>query len=144
MSVPPITSSATGLTPVSGAALSAAEAVSAGAQSVAALVIGRIGDFFQAEAGGQGGVPEPVPYDLQKLADALGQSVSATPIEVVDIERALESLAGAVAADMVALADGRTLDRFEDALASLDHAPATPGAMAHQIEQLAAHIAAAR
>lgn len=146
MSVPPITSAPTGLTPVSGAVLSAAEAVNAGARSVAARVISRIGDLFQAGAGGHGAAPEPAPYDLQNLADALGRPMSATPIEVVDIERALESLAGAVAADMVALADGRTLDRFEQALASFggDQAPVTPGAVAHQIEQLAAHIAAAR
>lgn len=85
-------------------------------RSLASTVVGQVAaSLGTAGAGpvGQGDI-----YGIGPLAEGIGTALGATnATQVGDLTRALEGFAGAVAADMAARADGRTLDRIDQALA---------------------------
>lgn len=144
MTLDPLSSTSSALSSLSGVSPTAGAVAAAGARSLALGVASEVGSQLLAPLSGQG-APQPRPYEVAALAEVLGRSLDATPMDVMDIERALVGLAGAVAADLVALADGRTLERLDDAIAAIGpaDAPATPLAVAEHIDTIAAHIAAA-
>lgn len=120
-----------------------AEIAHASARQVALAVVGRIA----AELALTGTPPEgAVDYGLAPLADAVGAQFGAGPAASGDLARAMEELAGAIAADMAALADGRTLDRVDAGVA--DAVAKAPGdgleAVTFILDHAAAHIGAAR
>ena len=119
-----------------------AQVAEASARQVAVAVVGRIA----AELSLTGAAPDgPVDYGLAPLADSIGAAFNAGPAAAGDLARAIEELAGAIAADMAALADGRTLDRVDAAVA--DAVAATPDdgieAVTFILDQAAAKIASA-
>ena len=97
----------------------------ASARSVAVAVIGRIAT----ELSMSGGRPEALgadPYRLRELTDAVGQALpGANPTSLGELERAIEGLAGAIAADMAGSVDGGTIERLD--LALTGYAPAREG-----------------
>lgn len=96
-----------------------------------------------------GGAPADISATSpRELGAALAESLGAGPVETVELERAMESLAGALATDLAAFADGRTLDRLDAAIAAVEGDPAlsrapTADAVARIIEDIAAHVGAA-
>lgn len=128
-----------------GSALTTSQAAGIAARTVAVEVLGRLGTQFLDAAAGRSG-SEAQPYPLGELADILGRQLGASPLETVELEGALGALAGALSADMAALADGRTLDRLDAALADLGDAqlPAGASTVARHLEDLASHVAQAR
>lgn len=109
------------------------------AQSVAGRILSEFGVGGTQPAGGSD------VYRLGDLADHLGRELGATPSEVGELTRAIDSLAGALAEDLVALADGRTLDRLDAALASTNTAgPADASTFIRVLEGAAAAIAESR
>ncbi|WP_066477009.1 MULTISPECIES: hypothetical protein [unclassified Sphingomonas] len=78
-------------------------------------------------------------YPVRETADAIATRFGATPAQAGEIERTVERLAGAIAADMAARADGRTLDRIDDALVGSD-VPASADAVIAFLERAAEHI----
>lgn len=114
-------------------------------RAVAVAVLGSIGAQFL-QAAGQGPVGKGVAYPLGQWAEALATPLGATPLETLELESALGAFAGALAADMAALADGRTLDRLDAALAAVGEPPlpAGPSELARHFEDLASHVAQAR
>lgn len=137
MTIDRITSAATALTPLASFAQDAGQLAGTGARLVASEVAGRLaGEFLQ----GPDRSDAPQQYEIGRLADALGQAISATALESVELESAMQDLAGAIAADIGAFADGRTLDRLEAAigLATEGGAPSTPANVIQSIEQIAA------
>lgn len=147
MTIDPLSSSTSALSSLSGVSPTAGAVAAAGARSLALNVASEVGSQMLAPLSGQG-APQPQPYQIATLAEVLGGALGATPMEVMDIERALEGLAGAVAADFVALADGRTLDRLDAAIAAQEGemAPpalaATPATVAEQLHEIAADLSA--
>lgn len=128
-----------------GAGNSAAGLVRAGAGAIAVQVLGPV----TAEFLGHGTQAAASATSLRELSAALAETLGAGPIETVDLERAVESLAGALAADLAAFADGRTLDRLEAAMAAAEAGPAADGAptagrVAQAIEDIAGRVMAAR
>lgn len=134
----PLLASASGAGSAAGSAL-------AGVRALAVQVLGPItGEFL---SGGR--EPAPAAASLRDLSAALAEALGASPVETVELERAVETLAGALAADLAALADGRTLDRLDAATAAAAADPAmnqAPGAgfVIRMIEDIAAQVAAAR
>jgi hypothetical protein len=130
-------------TAISGA--SSGALVGAAARAVAVEVLGRLGEqFLQAATQGPGGSGQP--YPIGEWAEALGAPLGATPMQTLELEGGLGALAGALASDMAALADGRTLDRLDAALDQLGDTPlpADASTLAQGFEDLASHIAQAR
>ncbi|MET1755813.1 hypothetical protein ABVV53_10135 [Novosphingobium sp. RD2P27] len=115
--------------------------VGAAAKAIAVDVLGRLGSQYLAP----GHVGSSEPYPLAQWAEGLGGQLGATPLETLELEGALGALAGALASDMAALADGRTLDRLDDALAAASQPgpPDSASSLARSFENLAAHIAQA-
>jgi len=91
----------------------------ASVRSVALAVVGRIAAELSLA-----GRPAPLdadPYRLRALGDAVATTFpGSAPAAIGGLERAIESLAGVIAADMAGLADGRTLERVDRALAGFD------------------------
>jgi hypothetical protein len=144
MSIDRLSLSAINQTSAIGGASSGA-LIGSAAKAVAVEVLGKLGDqFLQAASQGPGGTGEA--YPIGQWAEALGGQLGATPMQTLDLERGLGSLAGALASDMAALADGRTLDRLDAALADLGETalPADASTLAQGFEDLASHIAQAR
>lgn len=97
----------------------------ASARSVAVAVIGRIAAEL-AVTGNQGQPLGADPYRLRELTDAVaGALPGANPATLGELERAIEGLAGGIAADMAGSVDGRTLERLDQALSG--YAPAREG-----------------
>lgn len=143
MTIDRITSAATALTSLASSAHDAGQVAGTGARSVALEVAGRLaGEFLQ----GLDRSDVLQQYEVGRLADALSEAISATALEAVELENAMQDLAGAIAADMGAFADGRTLDRLEAAIsmATEGGSPSTPANVIQSIEQIAAVVAAAR
>lgn len=143
MTIDRITSAATALTSLASSAQGAGQVATAGARSIALEVAGRLaGEFLRSPDASQ----PPQRYEIGRLADALGEAILATALETVELENAMQDLAGAIAADLTAFADGRTLDRLDAAVGEIaDHdAPATPANVIQSIERIAAAVAAAR
>jgi hypothetical protein len=96
----------------------------ASARGVARAVVGRIAAELSLA-----GKPSPLtadPFQLRAMADAVGAQLPGSPPAALgDLGRAIEALAGTIAADMAGAADGRTLDRLDHALA--DFTPADDG-----------------
>jgi hypothetical protein len=113
------------------------------ARAVAFAVTSRIGAEFGMGSNLQPGAADS-PYPLAELADRLGGALGATPLETVELEQALGELAAAVASDMAALADGRTLDRLDTALAAHGEGPADAAGTVRMIREVAAAVASAR
>jgi hypothetical protein len=144
MSIDPLSSSAVNPTAAIGGA-SAGTLVGTAAKAVAVAVLGRLGDqFLSAAAQDPGAAAEP--YPIGQWAETLGAPLGATPLQALELERGLEALAGSLASDMAALADGRTLDRLDAALADQGDSqlPADASTLAQGFEDLASHIAQAR
>ena len=121
----------------------ATEVAHASARQVAVAVVGRIA----AELSLTGEAPDgPVDYGLAPLADSVGAVFGAGPTASGDLARAMEELAGAIASDMAALADGRTLDRVDAAVAEASAAALGDGveAVTFILDHAAARIADAR
>lgn len=97
----------------------------ASARSVAVAVIGRIATELSV-TGGQAETLGADPYRLRELTDAVAQALpGANPASLGELERAIEGLAGAIAADMAGSVDGRTIERID--LAVTGYAPAREG-----------------
>jgi hypothetical protein len=83
---------------------------------IALAVVGRIANELSIA-----GRPQPLtadPYRLRAIADAAAAPFpDRAPAAEGELARAIEALAGAVAADMAARTDGSTLSRVDDALA---------------------------
>jgi hypothetical protein len=144
MSIDRLSLSAINPTAVIGGASSGA-LVGAAAKAVAVEVLGGLGDqFLQAATHGPGGASQP--YPIGQWAEALGSQLGATPMQTLELESGLGALAGALASDMAALADGRTLDRLDAALSELGDAASAADAstLAQGFEDFASHIAQAR
>lgn len=122
---------------------SSAAIATGSAKAVAVAVVGRIAAELKLTGEAPRGNAD---YGLAPLADTISAHYGASPAAAGDLARAIEGLAGAIAADMAALADGRTLDRVDAAVA--DAASATPGegvgAVTEILERAADGIAAAR
>jgi hypothetical protein len=120
--------------------------VDVNARTVASTVVGRIAsELALAHSDGPLTGAGGDLYGLGALADAIGGQLGATPTETGELQRALESFAGAVAADLTAMADGRTFERVDAALGqlSIDEAGGV-GAVTQSLETAAAAIAEAR
>lgn len=141
MTIDRITSAATALGSLASSAPGAGQVAGIGARSVALEVVGRLADTLLGT-----GAATVQQYQIGRLADALGEALSATALETVELEGAMGSLAGAIAADLAAFADGRTLDRLDTAIGEFGGAEAPPTAanVIQSIEQIAACVAAAR
>lgn len=88
----------------------------ASVRSVALAVVGRIVDELGIGTGK--GSPAADPYRLRDVADMATRAFpGSAPAAEGELMRAIEALAGAVAAHMVARVDGSTLERVDDALA---------------------------
>lgn len=110
------------------------------AQTVAERILSELGVGGDARPTGA-----PDAYRLGDLANRVGLELGATPSEAGELTRAIEALAGALAEDLVALADGRTLDRLDTALASTaGEGPADVSAFIRVLEGAAAAIAESR
>ena len=97
----------------------------ASARSVAVAVVGRIAAELSM-TGGQGQPLGADPYRLRALTDAVAQALpGANPASLGELERAIEELAGAIAADMAGSVDGRTIERLDRAVEG--YAPAREG-----------------
>ena len=145
MSIERISSSVFSSASLGSEAIGAAQAAQVAARSVAQEVLGQIGalflpGLFEASQGAGEGA------DFAGLAETLGDALGATTMEKIDIEQALGTLGTALASDMASLADGRTLERLEAALAdvSASDAGATPAGLAADLQFAAAQILAAR
>lgn len=94
----------------------------ASVRSVALAVVGRIAAELSLA-----GQPTPLsadPYRLRSLAEAVSAVFpGSSPASIGDLERAIETVAGVIAADMAGAADGGTLERVDRALADFrsDH-----------------------
>lgn len=145
MSIDRISSFAAAQASSIGSAPTAAQAAGIAARTVAVEVLGRLGSQFL-EAASQWPSGEGKPYALAEIAEALSERLGATPLETMELEGALSTLASALASDMAALADGQTLDRLEAALADggESHAFADATSVARHLEDLASHVAQAR
>lgn len=128
-----------------GSAPTPGHAAGLAARAAAVTVVGQLAGHFM-DAATQWPSGESRPYALAEIAEALGARLGASPLETMELEGALATLAGSLAADMAALADGRTLDRLDAALAELGENPALaePGTVARHLEDLASHVAQAR
>jgi hypothetical protein len=96
----------------------------ASVRSVALAVVGRIVD----ELGIRGGKGSHAadPYRLREVADMATRAFpGSAPAAEGELMRAIEALAGAIAAHMAARVDGSTLERVDDALEG--QAPAREG-----------------
>lgn len=153
MTINPLSSASSALSSLSGVSPTVGAVAAAGARSLALGVAGEVGGYLLATLSGQvvtgRGAPQPaspqVAYGIEAMAEVLGQATGASPLEVVDLERALGDLATAVASDFVALADGRTLDRLDAAIATLgpDEGAASAGRVSERIHTLATLFAEA-
>ncbi|MCJ2189068.1 hypothetical protein [Novosphingobium beihaiensis] len=110
------------------------------ARAVAFEAASRVG----AEFGACGNRQPDAAYPLAELADRLGGALGATPLETVELEQALGELATAAATDMAALADGRTLERLDTALAQHGEGPADAAGTAQMLRTVASALASAR
>lgn len=81
-------------------------------QHVVAQVAGSFG-LIPLAAPGQGDV-----YGLRAMADGIGSAFGGSAADTGALTRAIEDFAGAIATDMAAYADGRTLDLVDGALAA--------------------------
>lgn len=117
MTIDPISlGSANPVDRLSGLAGSPAALAETSARAIAETVIGRIASELQLAPQGGGS------HDLGAITDAVAAQFPNSPAASVgELARAVEDLASALAVDMAALADGRTLDRLDAALA--DAAP---------------------
>nr|WP_165388287.1 hypothetical protein [Sphingomonas populi] len=115
MTIDPISSpqiSALGRAGDSGGAAVAGES----ARSIAVAVVGHIAGQLLLAPARPGNIAEK--YGVRALADTVAAAFpNGNPAAVGALHRAMESFAGAVAADMAAFADGRTLDRVDSAIA---------------------------
>lgn len=97
----------------------------ASARSVAIAVVGRIAAELSI-TGVQDQALGADPYRLRELTGAVAQALpGAGPAALGELERAIEGLAGAIAADMAGSVDGRTIERIDLAVAG--YAPAREG-----------------
>ncbi len=114
-----IDSSISGTGPISAIGAAAGETAGAGLtegiRGLASSVVARVADSFgliPVRAPGQGDV-----YGLRALADGIGAALGGgSAADMGALTRAIEDFAGAVATDMAAYADGRTLDLVEGAI----------------------------
>ncbi|PCD03196.1 hypothetical protein COC42_01880 [Sphingomonas spermidinifaciens] len=96
----------------------------ASVRSVALAVVGRIVDELGIGVGGR--APAADPYRLREVADMATRAFpGSAPAAEGELMRAIEALAGTIAAHMAARVDGSTLERVDDALAG--QAPAREG-----------------
>lgn len=154
MTINPLSSASGTLSSLSGVSPTVGAVAAAGARSLALGVASEVGGYLLAPLSGpvvtgRGAPPltsSPSVYGIEALAEAIGQATGASPLDVVGLERALGELATAVAVDVAALADGRTLDRLDAALSALgpDEGPATPAHVSDRIHTLASLLAEAR
>lgn len=137
--------SAVGQVSAIGGAPSAALVAGAAAKAIAIAVLGKLGSQIL-EAATQWPAGSSEPYPVSAWAEALGSQLGASPMETLELEAGLGALAGSIAADMASLADGRTLDRLDAALADAGatQLPADASNVARHFEDLASHIAQAR
>lgn len=111
--------------PSGGQGRTPAEIGETSARSVAIAVVGRIAVELSM-TGGQDQALGADPYRLRELTDAVAQALpGAGPAALGELERAIEGLAGAIAADMAGSVDGRTIERIDLAVAG--YAPAREG-----------------
>lgn len=116
----------------------------ASARSVAVAVVGRIAAELSL-TGGEGQALGADPYRLRELTDAVAQALpGANPAALGELERAIEGLAGAIAADMAGSVDGRTIERIDLAVAG--YAPAREGVdgVTEFLDETARRVADAR
>lgn len=116
----------------------------ASARSVAIAVVGRIAAELSL-ADGQGQALGADPYRLRELTDAVAQALpGSNPAALGELERAIEGLAGAIAADMAGSVDGRTIERLDRAVAG--YAPAREGVdgVTEFLDETAQRVADAR
>lgn len=137
-------SSAIGALSASGAGGGGSIGLDAAIRTLAADVVGQVAGSLGLTGGalpGQGDI-----YGLGTLADGIaGAFGDSSAASIGALTRALEDFSGAVATDMAAHADGRTLDIVESALS----ADPFPGAgdvagIIHGLDQATAAIDAAR
>ena len=159
MTINPLSSASGTLSSLSGVSPTVGAVAAAGARSLALGVASEVGGYLLAPLSGpvvtgRGAPPltsspltsSPAAYGIEALAEAIGQATGASPLDVVGLERALGELAAAVAVDVAALADGRTLDRLDAAQSAIgpDEGPATPTHVSDRIHTLANLLAEAR
>jgi hypothetical protein len=107
---------------------------------IVAQVAGSFG-LIPISAPGQGDV-----YGLRALADQVGAAFGeSSAADLGALSRAIEDFAGAIAADMAAYADGRTLDLLDGALAASPLSTAADlGGVIDALDQARASLEAAR
>lgn len=103
-------------------AIAATGAGEAGGASMADGIRGLAGDVVAQVAGSFGLIPLAAPgqgdvYGLRAVADGIGAALGGgSAADLGALTRAIEDFAGAVATDMAAYADGRTLDLVDGAI----------------------------
>ncbi|WP_315760374.1 hypothetical protein [Sphingomonas sp. Y38-1Y] len=115
----------------------------ASVRGVALAVVGRI--LGELGIDGRGRVPSADPYRLREVADmAAGHFPGSAPAAEGELMRAIEALAGTIAAHMAARVDGSTLERVDDALAA--YAPGREGVegVAEFLDEVTARLEASR
>lgn len=129
-----------------GQAASGASGIDGAVRSLATDIVGRIAG--QLGLGGDAAAPlgHGDIYGLGALAEGIGQSLGdASAPAIGALTRSLEDFAGAVAADMAAHADGRTLDTVDAALGANPFAGASDvSGVIRGLDEATAGLSAAR